>query len=233
MKSKKILIIEDEVSIAELERDYLELNGFSVDFEIDGKKGMNSALSKKYNLIILDVMLPEIDGLEILKAIRQGSNVPVILVSAKKEDIDIIRGLGLGADDYLTKPFSPVQLVARVKAHISKYERLLSGIDLQNNIIETGDLKIDLSSRKVYVNDIGINFTSKEFDLLYFLAKNPHRVFSKQELLEYIWGFDSISKADVATVTVHIKKIRNKIEHDISNPKYIETVWGTGYRFKE
>jgi DNA-binding response OmpR family regulator len=231
--SKKILVIEDEVSIAELEKDYLEINGFSVDIENNGKNALEKALSKKYNLIVLDLMLPEIDGFEILKAIRKVSNVPVLLVSAKKEDIDIIRGLGLGADDYVTKPFSPIQLVARVKAHITKYERLLLGVQSQNSTIEIGEIKIDLSSRRVYLNDNEVSFTSKEFDLLCFLAQNPRRVFSKEELLDRIWGFDSYSKVDASTVTVHIKKVRNKIESDISNPKYIETVWGAGYRFKD
>lgn len=228
---KKVLIIEDEISIAELEKDYLELSGFTVQIESSGKNGLEAALGKNYNLIILDLMLPEVNGFDICKEIRKVKNVPILMVSARKEDIDKIRGLGLGADDYMTKPFSPSELVARVKAHINRYERLTAG-NKENfeDEIEIRGLNINKASRKVSVNGKEVVFTTKEFDLLVFLAQNPDRVFSKEELFDKIWGMDSFG--EIATVTVHIKKIREKIEKDTSNPEYIETVWGVGYRFK-
>lgn len=227
---KKILIIEDEPSIAELERDYLEINGFKADMELRGDIGLKRALSKEYDLIILDLMLPGIDGFEVCRQLRADSNIPVLMVSAKKEDIDKIRGLGLGADDYITKPFSPGELVARVKAHLSRYERLVGRNDDKTGSLSIRGLKLDKSSRRVHVNDLEVMLTTKEFDVLAFLAMNPNRVFSKEELFDRIWGMDSIG--DMATVTVHIKRIREKIELDPSNPQYIETIWGAGYRFK-
>lgn len=226
----KILIIEDELSIAELERDYLELHDFQVEIEVNGAKGLKKALEEDYNLIILDLMLPEMDGFEICKEIRKNKDIPIIMVTAKKNDIDKIRGLGLGVDDYVTKPFSPSELVARVKAHISRYERLIGSTALQNSVIEIRGLKIDKTSRRVYVDNEEKVFTNKEFDLLAFLAGNPNKVFSKEELFNKIWNMESIG--DIATVTVHIKKIREKIEFDTSKPQYIETVWGVGYRFR-
>lgn len=226
----RILIIEDEESIAELERDYLEINSFEVDICHDGQEGLKQALEKDYDLFILDLMLPGMDGFEICKAIRNKKNTPIIMVSAKKDDIDKVRGLGLGADDYMTKPFSPSELVARVKAHLARYERLVGSGGFENEIVEIRGIKIDKTARRVYVNGEERNFTTKEFDLLTFLAQNPNRVFSKEELFNKIWDMESIG--DIATVTVHIKKIREKIEYDTSNPQYIETIWGVGYRFK-
>ena len=219
---KKVLIIEDEITIAELERDYLEINDFSVDIEIDGEKGLKSALNKNYNLIILDVMLPKVDGFEICRQIRNVKDVPILMVSAKKEDIDKIRGLGLGADDYITKPFSPGELVARVKAHISRYERLIGKNKDQSEIIEIRGLSIYSNSRRVYVNGVEVILTAKEFDILTILALNPNKVFSKDNIFNKVWGVDSFG--DVGTVTVHIRKLREKIESDPSNPKYIETI---------
>lgn len=225
----KILIVEDEVTIAELEKDYLELSGFDVDIETNGENGLKKAKEGKYNLLILDVMLPGVDGFDICKEIRKTMNIPILIVSARKEDIDKIRGLGLGADDYITKPFSPSELVARVKSHLTRYERLV-GNNNRKEEIEVRGLRIDKSSRRVYINDKEINFTTKELDLLTFLAENPNRVYSKDELFDKLWGIDAYG--DVSTVTVHIRKIREKIETDTSNPQYIETVWGAGYRFK-
>ncbi|ATW28708.1 response regulator transcription factor [Candidatus Formimonas warabiya] len=226
---RKVLIIEDERSIAELEKDYLEINGYETDIELNGKAGLQRALQGNYGMIILDVMLPEIDGFEICRTIRNRMDVPIIIVSAKKEDIDKIRGLGLGADDYMTKPFSPAELVARVKSHLSRYQRLVGQKKLgQNEELKIKGLCINKSSRRVYLNDREILFTTKEFDLLVFLAENPNRVFSKEQLFERIWGIDNVG--DIATVAVHIRKIREKIEEDTSNPEYIETVWGAGYR---
>lgn len=226
----KILIIEDEVSIAELEKDYLELSGFEVDMEHSGDTGLDKALKNDFDLIILDLMLPGIDGFEICRRIREQKNIPVLMVSAKKEDIDKIRGLGLGADDYITKPFSPSELVARVKAHLARYERLIGSSVKSNEVIEIRGLKIDKTARRVYVNGEEKAFTTKEFDLLTFLAENPNHVFKKEELFNKIWDMESLG--DIATVTVHIKKIREKIEFNTSKPQYIETIWGVGYRFK-
>ena len=226
----KIFIIEDEVSIAELEKDYLELSGFEVDMEHSGDTGLEKALKKDFDLIILDLMLPGIDGFEICRRIREKKNIPVLMVSAKKEDIDKIRGLGMGADDYITKPFSPSELVARVKAHLARYERLIGSAVRSNEIIEIRGLKIDKTARRVYINGEEKAFTTKEFDLLTFLAENPNHVFKKEELFNKIWDMESLG--DIATVTVHIKKIREKIELNTSKPQYIETIWGVGYRFK-
>ena len=226
----RLLIIEDEEAIAELEKDYLELSGFDVEIENNGQSGLDRALSEEFDLYILDLMLPEIDGFEICKRIRKEKNTPILMVSAKKDDIDKIRGLGLGADDYITKPFSPSELVARVKAHLARYERLIGSSIPQNEVIEIRGLRIDKTARRVYVNGAEKQFTTKEFDLLSFLAQNPNHVYSKEELFKKIWDMESVG--DIATVTVHIKKIREKIEYDTSKPQYIETIWGVGYRFK-
>ena len=226
----RILIVEDEVAIADLEKDYLELGGFEVEIENDGTKGLERALHEEFDLFILDLMLPGVDGFEICKKIRETKNTPILMVSAKKDDIDKIRGLGLGADDYVTKPFSPSELVARVKAHLARYERLIGSNMPQNDIIEIRGIKIDKTARRVWVNGEEKQFTTKEFDLLTFLAENPNHVFTKEELFRKIWDMESIG--DIATVTVHIKKIREKIEMNTNKPQYIETIWGVGYRFK-
>ena len=226
----RILIVEDEVAIADLEKDYLELSGFEVEIENDGTKGLERALHEEFDLFILDLMLPGVDGFEICKKIRETSEIPVMMVSPKKEDIDKIRGLGLGANDYVTKPFSPSELVARVKAHLARYERLIGSNMPQNDIIEIRGIKIDKTARRVWVNGEEKQFTTKEFDLLTFLAENPNHVFTKEELFRKIWDMESIG--DIATVTVHIKKIREKIEMNTNKPQYIETIWGVGYRFK-
>ncbi|MBQ7359505.1 MAG: response regulator transcription factor [Lachnospiraceae bacterium] len=227
----KILIIEDEVAIAELEKDYLELSDFEVTVENAGDTGLDAALKGDFDLVVLDLMLPGMDGFEVCKRIREEKNIPILMVSAKKDDIDKIRGLGLGADDYMTKPFSPSELVARVRAHLARYERLVgSNTKAQNDIVEIRGLRIDKTARRVYIDGEERTFTTKEFDLLTFLAENPNHVFSKDELFREIWDMDSIG--DIATVTVHIKKIREKIEADTAKPNYIETIWGVGYRFK-
>lgn len=226
----RILIIEDEEAIADLEKDYLELSDFQVDIENTGDIGLERSLTGDYDLIILDLMLPGIDGFEVCKKIREEKNVPILMVSAKKDDIDKIRGLGLGADDYMTKPFSPSELVARVKAHLARYNRLVGTNEKKNDVVEIRGIKIDKTARRVYIDGEEKNFTTKEFDLLTFLAENPNHVFTKEELFREIWDMDSIG--DIATVTVHIKKIREKIEYDTANPQYIETIWGVGYRFK-
>lgn len=226
----KILIIEDEAEIADLEKDYLEINEYNVTIENAGDTGLTRALQEDYDLVILDLMLPGMDGFEVCKKIREVKNIPIIMVSAKKDDIDKIRGLGLGADDYMTKPFSPSELVARVKAHLSRYNRLVGSQNKENDIIEIRGIRIDKTARRVYIDGEEKAFTTKEFDLLTFLAENPNHVYTKEELFREIWDMDSIG--DIATVTVHIKKIREKIEFDTAKPQYIETIWGVGYRFK-
>ena len=226
----RILIVEDEVAIADLEKDYLELSGFEVEIENDGTNGLARALAEDFDLFILDLMLPGIDGFEICKEIREKKNTPILMVSAKKDDIDKIRGLGLGADDYITKTFSPSELVARVKAHLARYERLIGTNVPEGDIVEIRGIKIDKTARRVWVNGEEKQFTTKEFDLLTFLAENPNHVFTKEELFREIWDMESIG--DIATVTVHIKKIREKIEMNTAKPQYIETIWGVGYRFK-
>ncbi|MEW9669965.1 response regulator transcription factor [Ammoniphilus sp. 3BR4] len=226
---KRILIIEDEASIAELQRDYLEIHGFSVDIQHDGEQGVKQSLKEPYDLVILDIMLPNIDGFEICRRLRAQKDIPILFVSAKKEEIDKIRALGLGGDDYVMKPFSPGELVARVKAHLSRYDRLSGNRDPQrgDELVIRG-LRIDRKSRRVHVNEKEVMLTAKEFDLLTFLVLHPNQVFSKEHLFEQIWGYESTG--DIATVTVHVRKLREKIEMDPSNPKYIETIWGAGYR---
>lgn len=229
---KKILIIEDDESISELEKDYLEITGFEVEIAQDGLRGLGLALNEDFDLILLDVMLPGKDGFQVCQEVRAVKEIPILLVTAKKEDIYKIQGLGIGADDYIVKPFSPSELVARVNAHISRYERLTSiekNNDNEKSSIVIGRIKILLKARRVYIEDKEVRLANKEFELLMFLASNPNIVFSKDTLLDRIWGEETFG--DNSTVTVHINRIRDKIELDSSNPQYIETVWGAGYRF--
>ncbi|ALC92161.1 transcriptional regulator [Bacillus sp. FJAT-18017] len=227
---KHILIIEDDQDIAELQRDYLEAEGFRVDIEENGKAGLDKALSEEFDCFILDLMLPGLGGFEICRHIRQVKDTPIVMISARKEDVDKIRGLGLGADDYMVKPFSPGEMVARVKAHLSRYDRLLGRETARKSVISLGALAIDIDDHRVYREGQEITLTAKEYDLLVFFVKNPNRVFSKEQLFEHIWGIDAFG--DISTVTVHIRKLREKIEMDSSKPQYIETVWGAGYRLK-
>ncbi|MCH4889137.1 response regulator transcription factor [Acidaminobacter sp. JC074] len=226
----KILIIEDQIDIAELQQDYLTINGYDVTIETDGKKGWDLALKEDFDLVILDVMLGEVSGFQICKDIRSQKEIPIIMVTARSEDIDKIRGLGLGADDYMTKPFSPQELIARVKAHIGRYKRLINTSD-EKNIIKLSSLTLEADSRRVYKFDEELVLTTREFDLLHFLMTNPNIVFSKEALFEKLWGFDGYG--DIRTVAVHIKRVREKIEINPSDPKIIETVWGAGYRFNK
>jgi len=230
---ERILIIEDNVNIAELEKDYLKLNNFDVVIAYDGENGAQQAIKESFDLVILDLMLPKKSGFEVCAEIRKVKEIPILMVTAKKEDIDKIRGLGIGADDYIVKPFSPNELVARVKAHLTRYKRLT-----QNNITEgsnqkivIGDLSIFPEDLRDYIRNKEIKLPNKEFELLYYLASNPNKVFSKDFLFDEIWGMEAIG--DISTVTVHIKRLREKIEKDTSNPEYIETVWGSGYRLKK
>lgn len=226
---RTILIVEDEPSIAELQRDYLEMNGYQTEIAVNGEQGLALGHSGKFELIVLDVMLPKLNGFEICKKIRDELDIPILMVTARREDIDIVRGLGLGADDYMTKPFKPAELVARVKAHLSRYDRL-KGRGTTTSELEVRDLRLNPDSRRAYVRDEEVTLTTKEFDLLYFLAQHPNFVFSKDQLFERLWGIESLG--DSQTVTVHIRKLREKIEVDSANPLYIETLWGAGYRFR-
>lgn len=227
---KRILIIEDDINIAELERDYLHLNGFSAEIVQDGNEGLKMALTGLYDVIIVDLMLPHKSGFEITKEIRKKLEVPIIVVSARTEDIDKIRSLEFGADDYLTKPFSPAELAARIRSHINRYERL-QGNNVAKEIITCGSLEIRKDSHRVFVRGKEISLTTKEYEILVFLASNPNVVFTKAQIFDRVWGDEFYG--DTATVPVHIQKIRKKIEKDPSEPEFIETLWGTGYRFKE
>jgi DNA-binding response OmpR family regulator len=227
--SKKIVIIEDDQSIAELERDFLEIENFHVDIFSDGDSGLQAVMKNQYDLILLDLMLPSMNGFELCKKIRHESDIPILMVTAKNEDVDKVRGFGLGADDYIVKPFSPTELVARVKAHLTRYDRLTQQ-DTPKEEIHIRGLQINMLSRQAFINGKEVELTTKEFDLLTFFAQHPNQVFSKEHLFEKIWGLDSMG--DHATVTVHVKKIRKKIEDDTNNPQYILTVWGSGYRLK-
>ena len=220
---KRVLIIEDDLSIAEIERDYLEIQGYQCSLEQNGLTGLAEARAGGYDLVLLDIMLPGMDGFEICKALRRELDIPILLVTAKKEDLDKIRGLGLGADDYIVKPFSPGELCARVSSHLARYERLTKKEDRE--VLQTGSLAIHAKSRRVFVGDREIHLKNREFDLLYFLASNPDMVFSREVLFEKLWGLDALG--DSATVTVHINRLREKL-----GGKQIETVWGAGYRFR-
>jgi DNA-binding response OmpR family regulator len=228
----KVLIIEDDIAIADVERDFLEIEGFEVIHETDGGKGMERALTSGLDLILLDLMLPGMGGYEICKAIREKIDIPILMVTARSEDMDKVRGLGLGADDYIAKPFSPTELAARVKAHISRYKRLKAGnIQGQNKTeaIDLGRLKIIPATRRVYVENREITLANKEYELLLFFASNPEIVMSKERIYDRVWGEDTFG--DLNTVTVHINRLREKIEQDPAKPQYIQTVWGAGYRF--
>ena len=228
-ETKKILIIEDDESIAEIQKDYLEMSGYSVDCAYDGESGMQKYLSGQYSLVILDLMIPKMSGFEILDKIAEKKKIPVIIVSARDEELSKIKGLNLGADDDITKPFGMGELLARVNCHIKTYGKFNTAAS-ENRLLEVGNLKIDELDRRVYINGKEVILKQKEFDLLLFLMKNPNRVFSKDELFERVWGFDALS--DTTTVTVHIARIREKIEKNPAKPEYILTVWGSGYRFR-
>ena len=227
---KKILIIEDDINILELERDYLEASGFEVFATTDGHAGLEAALSESYNLVLLDVMLPNMNGFEICQRIREEKNVPVIFVTAKKEEIDKINGLAFGADDYIVKPFSPGELVARVKAHISRFERLTDTRQAAGEVISIDNLRLDKVSSIATLNDKELPLTKKEFDVLFILASQPNTVFGKNELFEAVWGYDSLG--DTSTLTVHINRLREKLREVDPDCELIKTLWGRGYRFK-
>ena len=228
-ETKKILIIEDDESIAEIQKDYLEMSGYSVDCAYDGESGIQKYISGQYSLIILDLMIPKMSGFEILEKIAEKKKIPVIIVSARDEELSKIKGLNLGADDYITKPFGMGELLARVNSHIKTYGKFSTAAS-KDRLLEVGSLKINAPDRRVYIDGKEVILKQKEFDLLLFMMKNPNRVFSKDELFEHVWGFDALS--DTTTVTVHIARIREKIEKNPAKPEYIMTVWGSGYRFR-
>ena len=231
---KKILIIEDDVSIAEIERDFLEINGFTAELRHDGHSGLAEGLRGGYDLILLDIMLPGLDGYEICRRLRGNVNVPILMVTARSEDVDKVRGLGLGADDYICKPFSPTELVARVRANLAQFERLTAAAAGQerdeNRDIVLGALRLNPQTRRVYVREAEVELKNKEFELLCYLVSNPDKVFTKEQLYESIWGMDALG--DTKTVAVHVNRLREKIEADPQNPVHIQTVWGVGYRYK-
>lgn len=226
----KILIIEDDLDIAEVEKDYLELSGYNVDIVHNGIDGINAVKGTDYSLILLDLMLPGLDGFSVCKKLREITDVPVLMVTARKEDVDKIRGLGLGADDYIEKPFSPSVLVARVKANLAQYDRLKKSGTEKQVVLTIGDFTVNTSTRRVYVRNEEKLLKNMEYELLLFLMTNADMVFDRETLYERIWGLDSMG--DNATVAVHINRLREKLEKDPANPEYIETVWGAGYRFK-
>ena len=227
---EKILIIEDDADIAEIEKDYLALSGYSVDIESDGNGGLYAALNGKYDLILLDLMLPGMDGLEICRRIRDKTKVPILMVTAKVTDLDKIRGLGLGADDYIEKPFSPSVLVARVRAHIAQFRRLSENGKGENaGILTVGDITVNTATHRVYKRDREIELKNKEYELLVFFMTNKGLLFSREDLYVKIWGMEALG--DNSTVAVHINRLREKLEDDPSAPKHITTVRGAGYRF--
>ena len=224
----KILIAEDDPEIAMLERDYLEMEGFQVSIVDNGQLAVTQALTGDFSLILLDLMLPGCNGYDVCRLIRDRIDVPILMVTARTESVDKIRGLGLGADDYIPKPFDPAELVARVKAHLSRYARLTGGGQGEPEVISLGNVQILPQSWKVVKDGRELKMPNREFALLKFLAEHPNTVFSKEKLFETIWGCEYMG--DSATVTVHIGRIRDKVEDDPARPKLIETVWGAGYR---
>lgn len=226
---EKILIIEDDADIAEIERDYLRTNGFRVEICEDGAVGLERGLTGLFDLILLDIMLPEMDGFTVCRKLREKLNTPILMVTAKREDIDKIRGLGLGADDYIVKSFSPSELVARIKANLAQYKRLTNG-NRPNPEIRLGTILLNTGTHRVYVEGREVELKNKEYELLLFLMENADIVFSRETLYEKIWGMDAMG--DNATVSVHINRLREKLEKDPAHPRYIQTIWGAGYRFQ-
>ena len=226
----KILIIEDDRAISDIERDYLELSGFETETAYDGVDGLNKGLAGGHDLILLDLMLPGLDGFTICKKLREKIDIPILMVTARTQDIDKIRGLGFGADDYIEKPFSPSVLVARIKANLAQYERLRPVVKKDESVVKAGPFVMEADKRTALLDGRELNLKNKEFELLLFLLRHPNQVFSREDLYEMIWGLESMG--DNITVAVHINRLREKVEADPSSPEYIQTVWGVGYRLK-
>lgn len=226
----KVLIIEDDPDIAAIERDYLELNGYQVEIAADGTSGLARGRGGEFDLILLDLMLPGTDGFTVCRQLRQDTDIPILMVTARREDIDKIRGLGLGADDYIEKPFSPSVLVARVNAHLARYQRLTGAAHAPRAELQVGEIRLNTQTHRVYVGDREVNLKNREYELLLFLMLHLDMVFSREDLYEKVWGLEAMG--DNATVAVHINRPREKLERDPSHPRYIQTVWGVGYRFQ-
>ena len=224
----RLLIAEDDPEIAMLERDYLEVEGYDVTVVDNGQQAVTEALNGDYSLLLLDLMLPGCSGYDVCRLIRDRIDVPILMVTARTESVDKIRGLGLGADDYIAKPFDPAELVARVKAHLSRYARLTGGGQGEPEVLDLGRVQILPRSWRVLKDGQEVKMPNREFALLKFLAEHPNTVFYKEKLFETIWGYEYVG--DSATVTVHIGRIRDKVEDDPAHPSLIETVWGAGYR---
>lgn len=227
----RILVVEDDAAIARIEQDFLSISGYEVTVAADGERGLQEALSGRYDLILLDLMLPGMDGLELCRQIRERVNIPILMVTAKGEETDKIMGFGLGADDYITKPFSAMELVARVKANLAQHARFSGGKVTRANSesIEYGEPRLDARARRVYVGGVEVELKNREYEVLHFLMSNPEAVFTREAIYEKIWGLDAVG--DSRTVAVHLSRLREKIEEDPANPKHIQTVWGAGYRF--
>lgn len=228
--NERILIIEEQKEVAELLKDYLEMNDYSVDIAPGAESGLRMALGESYAMVLLEINFEQMDGYEICKRIKEEKMIPVMFLSERTNESDVIRALNIGADDYMRKPFSPGEMVARVKGHLAKYDKFLRCAEQKNEILKVGDLHLDKTARQIWRGSEEINLCTKEFDLLTFLMENVNHVFSKEELFEKIWHAQGIG--DIATVTVHIKKLRDKLKDDAEHPRYIETVWGAGYRLR-
>lgn len=227
--SKRVLVVDDEKLIVKGIRFSLEQDGMSVDCAYDGEEAMTLAKQNTYDLILLDVMLPKHDGFEVCQTIREYSDVPIIMLTAKGDDMDKILGLEYGADDYITKPFNILEVKARIKAIMRRAGKGAKE-DKENRMIKKGDMKIDCESRRVFIGEKEMNLTAKEFDLLELLATNPNKVYSRENLLNIVWGYEY--PGDARTVDVHIRRLREKIEVNPSDPKYVHTKWGVGYYFR-
>ena len=226
---KRVLVVDDEKLIVKGIRFSLLQDGLEVDCAYDGEEALDMAKATEYDLILLDVMLPKMDGFEVCQQIRDFSDVPIIMLTAKGDDMDKILGLDYGADDYITKPFNILEVKARIKA-IMRRGRKKDEKEVPGKVLEKHDMRIDRENRRVFIEDVEANLTTKEFDLLELLAMNPDKVYSREQLLELVWGYDY--PGDARTVDVHIRRLREKIEKLPSNPKYVYTKWGVGYYFK-
>ena len=227
--AKKVLVVDDEKLIVKGIRFSLEQDGMEVECAYDGEEALNMAREKEYDIILLDLMLPKLNGLEVCPQIREFSNVPIVMLTAKGEDMDKILGLEYGADDYITKPFNILEVKARIKAIMRRTSRPAQA-ETKAKVVQVGDLKLDCDSRRVFIGSREINLTAKEFDVLELLAFNPNKVYSRENLLNIVWGYEY--PGDVRTVDVHIRRLREKIEENPSDPKYVHTKWGVGYYFQ-
>lgn len=229
MAGKRVLVVDDEKLIVKGIRFSLEQEGMEVDCAYDGEEALNMAREKEYDMVLLDLMLPKVNGLEVCQQIREFSDMPIIMLTAKGEDMDKILGLEYGADDYITKPFNILEVKARIKAIMRRTVRSESKEE-KSKVVTVGDLRLDCDSRRVFIGEREINLTAKEFDVLELLVFNPNKVYSRENLLNIVWGYEY--PGDVRTVDVHIRRLREKIESNPSEPRYVHTKWGVGYYFQ-